>query len=113
MFILSWIFKNATIQTDILSYNFTGGSPDNPLSVYSDRCGFSLALIDYYKDTEYLYNPLKKILLNTGSTLFILFYGFRKTKASLLEVFPLKIFNPLVVIPLIAFSGALTICLKL
>ncbi len=64
---------------------------------------FPLALIDYYKDTEYLYNPLKKILLNTGSTLFILFYGFRKTKASLLEVFPLKLFNPLVVIPLIVF----------
>src|SRR5690554_1703230 len=64
---------------------------------------FPLALIDYYKDSEYLYNPLKKILLNTGSTLFILIYGFRKTKASLLEVFPLKLFNPLVVIPLIVF----------
>ena len=64
---------------------------------------FPLALIDYYKDTEYLYNPIKKILLNAGSTLFILFYGFRKTKSALLEVFPLNLFNPLIFIPLIFF----------
>ncbi len=64
---------------------------------------FPLALIDYYKDTEYLYNPLKKILLNAGSTLFILIYGFRKAKAPLSEVFPLKVFNPLIIIPLIIF----------
>jgi hypothetical protein len=64
---------------------------------------FPLALIDYYNDTEYLYHPIKKILLNTGSTLFILIYGFRKTKAPLLKVFPLKFFNPLIILPLIAF----------
>jgi hypothetical protein len=64
---------------------------------------FPLALIDYYKDTEYLYNPVKKIVLNTGSTLFILLYGFRKTKAPLSKVFPVKFFNPLVIIPLITF----------
>lgn len=64
---------------------------------------FPLALIDYYKGTDYLYNPIKKVLLNTGSTLFILFYGFKKSKAPLLEVFPLKFFNPLVLLPLITF----------
>jgi uncharacterized protein len=64
---------------------------------------FPLALIDYYNDTEYLYHPVKKILLNVISTLFILIYGFLKTKAHLKEVFPLKIFNPLILLPLIAF----------
>ncbi|WP_372947722.1 CPBP family intramembrane glutamic endopeptidase [Mariniphaga sp.] len=64
---------------------------------------FPLALIDYYKGTDYLYNPIKKIILNTGSTLFILLYGFKKTKAPFPEVFPLKMFNPLILIPIITF----------
>jgi uncharacterized protein len=64
---------------------------------------FPLALIDYYKGTDYLFNPVKKIILNAGSTLFILIYGFKKSKAPLLEVFPLKLFNPLILIPLITF----------
>ena len=37
---------------------------------------FPLALIDYYNDTEYLYHPIKKILLVVGSISFILIYGF-------------------------------------
>ena len=64
---------------------------------------FPLALIDYYKDTEYLYNPVKKVLLNAGSTIFILLYGLKKSKAAVLDVFPLKFFNPLVILPLITF----------
>ena len=62
---------------------------------------FPLALIDYYKDTEYLYHPIKKIFLGVGSTLFILIYGFKKSKAPLFDVFPVKFFNPLIIIPLI------------
>lgn len=64
---------------------------------------FPLALIDYYNDTEYLYHPVKKIILNAGSTLFILVFGFLKTKKTLKEVFPLKMFNPLILLPLITF----------
>jgi uncharacterized protein len=64
---------------------------------------FPLALIDYYKGTDYLYNPVKKIVLNAGSTLFILLYGFKKSKAPFFEVFPLKLFNPLVLIPIATF----------
>lgn len=64
---------------------------------------FPLALIDYYKGTDYLYNPIKKIILNAGSTLFILIYGFKKSEARLSAVFPLKRFNPLVLIPIITF----------
>jgi hypothetical protein len=63
---------------------------------------FPLALIDYYQDTEYLYHPLKKIILGIGSVLFILWYGFKNTGNPVKEVFPLKKFNP-VLIPLIIF----------
>ncbi len=68
---------------------------------------FPLAMIDFYKDTEYLYNPVKKILLNTGSTLFIIIYGFKKTKSAITDVFPLKLFNPLIILFTITFfAGA-------
>ena len=40
---------------------------------------FPLALLDYFNDTEYLYHPVKKVLLGVGSTLFILWWGFRNT----------------------------------
>ncbi len=64
---------------------------------------FPLALIDYYKGTEYLYNPVKKILLNVGSVVFILLYGIKKSKAPVLEIFPVKLFNPLILIPVATF----------
>ncbi len=64
---------------------------------------FPLALIDYYKGTEYLYNPVKKIVLGVGSVVFILLYGIRKSKAPVLEIFPFKLFNPLILIPTVAF----------
>lgn len=64
---------------------------------------FPLALLDYYNGTEYLYNPIKKIILGVGSVLFILLYGIRKSQAPVLEIFPLKIFNPLVLIPVATF----------
>jgi len=64
---------------------------------------FPLALIDYYKDTEYLYNPIKKIFLGVGSVVFILIYGIKKSQEHLLEIFPFKLFNPLVILPIISF----------
>ena len=64
---------------------------------------FPLALIDYYKDSDYLYNPLKKIVLGIGSTVFILYYGYRKSEVKLLEIFPFKRFNPLIILPIITF----------
>lgn len=67
---------------------------------------FPLALIDYFKDTEYLYHPIKKIVLGVGSNLFILIYGFKKSKAPFFDVFPVKKFNPLIIIPIITFLWA-------
>ncbi len=64
---------------------------------------FPLALIDYYTGSEYLYNPIKKIVLGVGSTLFILIYGFRRSKAPLFKVFPVKLFNPLILVPIVTF----------
>jgi membrane protease YdiL (CAAX protease family) len=64
---------------------------------------FPLALIDYYNGTDYLYHPVKKAVLGVGSTLFILYYGFRKSKAPFNKVFPLRFFNPLILIPLFTF----------
>lgn len=68
---------------------------------------FPLALIDYYNDTEYLYHPIKKILLGVGSTLFILWYGFKNTGNSLGEVFPLKRFHPVLILPVITFLAGI------
>ncbi|MCD6354999.1 MAG: CPBP family intramembrane metalloprotease [Prolixibacteraceae bacterium] len=64
---------------------------------------FPLALIDYYKGTDLLYNPLKKVLLGVGSTLFIFIYGYVKSKAPLFEIFPFKFFNPLILLPIVSF----------
>ncbi|HPE76789.1 MAG TPA: type II CAAX endopeptidase family protein [Draconibacterium sp.] len=67
---------------------------------------FPLAMIDYFKDTEYLYHPIKKIGLGVGSTVFILIYGFKKSKAQLFDVFPVKFFNLLIIVPIITFLWA-------
>lgn len=64
---------------------------------------FPLALTDYYRGTDHLYNPVKKVLLNLGSTIFILIYGIRKSGMSLKKIFPVKFFNPLILIPLTTF----------
>jgi membrane protease YdiL (CAAX protease family) len=64
---------------------------------------FPLALLDYYNGTEYLYHPIKKIALGVGSVVFILLYGIKKSKAPVLEIFPVKRFNPLVFIPVATF----------
>lgn len=64
---------------------------------------FPLAVIDYYYDTDYLYLPIKKITLGIGSILFILYYGYRKSKNKILEVFPVKSFNPLIILFIFPF----------
>lgn len=64
---------------------------------------FPLALIDYFNDTEYLYHPVKKVLLNAGSTLFILIYGIRRSGTGIKSIFPMKFFNPIVILPVALF----------
>ncbi len=67
---------------------------------------FPLALIDYFNDTDYLYNPVKKFVNSFAVTLFILWYGFRKTESSFTEVFPARSFNLLIILPLLTFLVA-------
>jgi hypothetical protein len=64
---------------------------------------FPLALIDYFRDTEYLYHPVKKIVVGIGSNLFILLYGIYRAKAPVYKIFPVRYFNPLILIAVALF----------
>jgi membrane protease YdiL (CAAX protease family) len=64
---------------------------------------FPLALIDYYKGTDYLYNPFKKIILGIGSTVFIFYFAWKKAGVPLKELFPYKKFNVFILIPILTF----------
>jgi len=67
---------------------------------------FPLALLDYYNGTDYLFNPFKKIALGVGSNLFIFYYAYRRAGVPLKELFPVKMFNFLVLVPLVLFLWA-------
>ena len=67
---------------------------------------FPLALFDYYKGTDYLYNPFKKIALGLGSNIFIFYYAYRRAGVPLKVLFPARSFNVLVLIPLLVFLWA-------
>lgn len=64
---------------------------------------FPLALLDYYNGTDYLYHPVKKIVLSLGSTFFIFYYAYRKAGVKLKELFPAGHFNLLIIIPVLIF----------
>lgn len=68
---------------------------------------FPLAVIDYFRDTDYLYNPVKKIVLGIGSVVFILWYGYKKTGNPFREVFPAKRFNPVILLLLVLFFAGI------
>ncbi|MBV5313978.1 MAG: CPBP family intramembrane metalloprotease [Prolixibacteraceae bacterium] len=67
---------------------------------------FPLALLDYYNGTDYLYNPIKKIVLGVGSNIFIFYYAYRRAGVQLKELFPAKSFNFLILIPIVFFFWA-------
>lgn len=67
---------------------------------------FPLALIDYYNGTDYLYNPIKKIVLGLGSTFFIFYYAYKRAGVPLKELFPIKSFNLLILMPVLTFFWA-------
>ena len=67
---------------------------------------FPLALLDYYNGTDYLYNPVKKVVLGVGSTFFIFYYAYRRASVPLKELFPSKSFNALLPIPVLFFLWA-------
>ena len=67
---------------------------------------FPLAMIDYYSGTDYLYNPIKKIILGVGSAVFIFYYAYRRAGVPLKELFPAKSFNVIILIPVLLFLWA-------
>jgi len=62
---------------------------------------FPLALYDYNKDTNLLSNPLISFISNISITIFIFFYGLKKTGGKIKEVFALKLFNFFIIFPVI------------
>ena len=62
---------------------------------------FPLALYDYQKDTNLLSNPWISFFSGITITGFIYYYGFRKAKNKFTEVFAIKSFNLLLIIPVI------------
>lgn len=67
---------------------------------------FPLAIYDYYYGTDFLYNPFKKIVLGVGSSVFIFYYAYRRAGVPLKELFPMKMFNVLVLFPVTFFLWA-------
>jgi membrane protease YdiL (CAAX protease family) len=67
---------------------------------------FPLALLDYYNGTDYLSNPIKKIVLGVGSNVFIFYYAYRRAGVALKELFPAKRFNILILIPILLLLWA-------
>ena len=67
---------------------------------------FPLALLDYSKGTHYLDNPIKKIFLGIGSVAFIFWFAWRKAGVALTELFPLRKFNVLIIVPILVFLWA-------
>jgi uncharacterized protein len=66
---------------------------------------FPLALYDYYKGTDLLYNPWLKVPEFFITTVIILYLGYRYSGLSFGKVFPMKSFN-LVVIPALILTLA-------
>ncbi len=68
---------------------------------------FPLALIDYHYDSNWLGNPWISFSSGFVITTFIFVFGFRKTKSKFSEAFALKLFHPLLLIPLLFLLPAL------
>lgn len=62
---------------------------------------FPIAMYDYYNDTNFLSNSWISLVSGILIISFIFFYGLKKSKTKIAEVLPLKIFNPLLIIPII------------
>jgi membrane protease YdiL (CAAX protease family) len=68
---------------------------------------FPLAMYDYQHDTNWLSNTWISFASSFSITAFIFIYGFKKAKNSFKNVFALKFFNPLLLIPILILLPAL------
>lgn len=68
---------------------------------------FPLAMYDYQHDTNLLSNPWISFISNFAITIFIFIYGFRKAQTKISEVFALRYFNLLLIIPIVVLLPGL------
>jgi uncharacterized protein len=68
---------------------------------------FPLALYDYQNNTNWLSNLWISLFSNFSLTILIFIYGFRKANAKIKQVFSIKSFNLLLIIPIIIFLTGL------
>ncbi|MFA9390319.1 MAG: lysostaphin resistance A-like protein [Prolixibacteraceae bacterium] len=68
---------------------------------------FPLAMYDYHYDTNWLSNAWISFISSITITGFIFFYGFRKANSTVKQVFAIKLFNPLVLIPVLILLPAM------
>jgi len=68
---------------------------------------FPLALYDYHYDTNWLSHPWISFISSITITLFIFYFGFRKANSTFKELFALKLFNPVLLIPIIFLLPAM------
>jgi uncharacterized protein len=68
---------------------------------------FPLALYDYQHGTDWLYQPWIKVPVFFGSTVFILYLGYLYSALPMIQVFPFKWFNPLLLLFMILTFGGL------
>lgn len=68
---------------------------------------FPLAMYDYHHDTNWLANPWISFVANFTITGFIFVFAYRKANNNFKSVFALKLFNPLIILPIILILPAL------
>lgn len=68
---------------------------------------FPLALYDYHHDSNWLSNPWINFISSISITGFIFYFGFRKANNNFKQVFAVKLFNPLLLIPVLILLPAM------
>ena len=104
------MIKNPDKQTTKLRYYPTWGAAIHLVILYifiGALFDFPLSMWDYHHDTSLSDDPWIKIPLLFGAMLFILAFGFQKTGDTFRNVFALKGFNPLALIPLITLIAGI------
>lgn len=68
---------------------------------------FPLALYDYYNDSNLLSNSWISTISGISILTFIFIYAFKKSKIKTDDITPIKLFNPIIIIPIIIILAGL------